>query len=443
MAAQYPPRTSERSQALIEVLALHYRAVLAEALIKGSADARFFEKMPDALREVVKPPKTTLAEKFLKQMAEVDAKTRLRMAQRLMAGEVAGWPQLSAKDRMILKDWVDPKSPVPIEERTGIVKTLAAIFRPSRGLKPTAPDFERAWATELLHDLLPDQLGRPAGGKSPYDAPDQDPRDPDDEEEPQDPQNEGDPTDIFDMPFAGGALEFHLQRVSCVVATRGEWGRDEIAYGGLATQGPLALGSNPDDATTTLITRTDIGDFSHGDSTAISPTRLHRYELDDVQTPHLFAVHFAMAETERRSGRGVMDGSFDAYLERLEDNLNAELGNLMALGTAFAATMVGGTAAIGTLAGPIGTAIGAAVGAIYSGIILLIQYTNQDDIFGLETLPLILAPETVTGAPFFGQSDTEVFTHRCRGDGGTYEIEYFWRLDMPVTPTAPDEDPEV
>jgi hypothetical protein len=177
------------------------------------------------------------------------------------------------------------------------------------------------------------------------------------------------------------------------------------------------------------------------------------FDLSTATMPHAAMVFFAMAETDPAGGFETFVNALDLEVRNLTGFNESEAMPYiiaMALGP-IAAFGVG--AGLGfAIGGPPGAAVGAIVGLV-AGIVIMItsvlglfgvlDFSNNDEIFGLEEASVILNPRSLQGFPFRGSTRSETQRLLLEGDGGTYEVTYHWRLRNRRPEVTEDQDPPV
>ncbi|MFY0660078.1 MAG: hypothetical protein JXR15_06255 [Shimia sp.] len=245
------------------------------------------------------------------------------------------------------------------------------------------------------------------------------------------------------------AVEFLVDRVTCIRETRGEAGADEIRFAALGAVGLVEAydvteasgyfevpGIPADRQGDQPVTdEFDAGSFRTSDTAVFNPPIIPmRFETRTMSLPRVFVTFFSMAETDPQGG-------FTAYLFELDTALRAEINYLtneatMNIYITMGSTLVGafwvGTM-IGAFVGPIGALVGALIGlavGIVGALVIWLgaMFANRDDIFDLQIRVLELSPETLTGWPFHGNTTSVPLEFRTQGDGGTYDVIYRWRL---------------
>lgn len=433
-------RMGPRARAVTEAIEMTLRAELIEALISGEAPPP--PPLPKGGERKGERPESIVAV-ILRMMPELDRGSRKALVKRLMREGLPGASRLSERAQERLRRAVRPGDKRPLYLRLGLPEEIAEILQPPRKeLDPRHPA-DRDWLEALLHEFWPD-LGKGLDVITRDDGrpPDSEPGDP---EEPEDPgPDDPGPGDAPDPGQPGYAtLRLHLERLRCLQSTAGEWREDEIHAGGVATDGPLALGSAPQDANGAIFGPFDLGSFSDGRLRTFGPLRLQEWDLSDVTLPHIFLGLFTLAEIDPAGG-------FETYLTELLASVEASIPayTLAAVILGNAASTLGGAGAgfalsLWLASGPVGWIIGGIVVAVLAlvGAILAFAAGNMDDIFDLREMLLILDQAALQGTPFHGQPRSETLSFVINGDGGRYETFYHWELADPNTAIPGDQDP--
>lgn len=314
-ASMHYEQLGPQARAICDAMELFYRAEIAEALIRGKPGPRSFQKGGKGGEEgnAFDPIGVVM-----KHLGKMPVRARQKLARRLMRENLRTKVPLLARDREKLKQLVDPESKVPMDERYDVLTEVFGYMAPRKGVGKD-PMAVVAHFRELIGQFVPGQMpfnnGRP---NEPTPPP---------EELPQDDPQPLDPSDPRPMEWNPGAyrdpskVHFEVERVTCLDATRGEAGMDEIAFAGLfGSGGPEALdvenaeGSWPDrDADVVFIgpnwaTVTEkyrAGEFSDGDSRVYAPREhIHSFELQGALLPRYLVTFFAMAEKDPQGGFG-------------------------------------------------------------------------------------------------------------------------------------------
>jgi hypothetical protein len=381
---------TERAQATIDTLRLYYLAEIAEALL-SETPAGPMTRTKDRARR-----KTSVGQTMAKHLGHLDARQRKRFAKRLMNRDMTTGAPLSARDRLVLRRLVKPNSKENVFDRGDLIKILMEQLFPDGPVAIKDPvKAGKIWA-DLLTDFMPlagDSSGG-GGGGSPQPA-----------------------------TIQHSALRLRLHEIRCLDETNPESGKDEISFAGVGLNGPAASFDpiNASPSNTEMVQMQDTGKYETGDVRSWSGgTRVHDFSLNQAVMPHAFSVYFVLAETDW--------GGFSNFIEDLYEDIEADIATILASLAAIAGTAIASGAGIGTLAGPIGTVIGAVAGAVLGAVIGVVVSVSQDDIFPPMAIPMILSPETLAGAPFFGGNETAPFTETFVDHGGSYRLTYSWEL---------------
>lgn len=199
-------------------------------------------------------------------------------------------------------------------------------------------------------------------------------------------------------------LRLNLKRVKCIDETDPEWGKDDIALGGVTVD---------DKENLSKIKEFHVGEFNDGDQKNYSPAKvLKEFKLDNIN-PSTFFGFISLAEKDA--------GGFASFLNDLYNAIKAELTLIFAAVGAAAGAAIGSAigGAVGTaIAGPLGTIIGIAAGLILGALIGWLVSILKDDIFE----PQITGVNLTANAAFTGP----IQRLRYRDFGGSYLVEVFW-----------------
>ena len=438
-------RFGKRAQAVSSALELHYRAEMAEALLSEKPAPR--SPVPKEWLEARKLKKTppSVVEVMLDKVGDLSTSQRKKAAEQLMTVDFKTRKLLSKSDRALLEKLVEPNSDTPMLKRSKVDKRIVDLLMPPKKFKAGDVGHVWKWTQDILLEFDPDapryfdDISTEDDGR-PDDA---EPDNPPDQDEPSTP-TPGTPNPVPTSVSPGyEGLQLHIERVRCLRETRGEAGADEINAGGVAVDGPLYLSSNPSDASGEQFGPHDLLNFRTGEQRIYAPTmQLHEWDLTDKSLPHLFLAWFTLAEIDPAEG-------FPDYLDELETSIMAELAaydwGILALAVYYglsSAVSLALTISL-ILTGPIGwviLGIAATLGSI-AMVILLLTVGNKDDIFELRELFMPLMPETLSGDPFHGNARSTIQQIIIEGDGGRYQIDYFWQLVGQIpTFTVNDQD---
>ncbi|MDJ0823734.1 MAG: hypothetical protein QNJ09_18240 [Paracoccaceae bacterium] len=401
-------KMDKRAQAMIHAAELHVRAQIAEALLS--------ERKPGKPN----PEEPNVADAALRFIGEIDKKKRNALIEALLTSDLST-RALTKKERKDLRDWSSPKDERPMVERTDLPRAWAEILLD--GGKPPEEDDQRQlvpWARERISWFYPDILADPGpDGRDEDDVPGE-PDDSDDE-------GGGGAPDEFQgtPPTPPARLRFWVDRVHCIHPT-GELGRDEINYSGVATEGPLALFSQPSMIGSTRLGIRNAGQFNNDDSIDESVRGpMHSYDLRGQSFPRLYVVHLTMAEID--------GGGFDEFMSDFNDALAAELETrwrfLVQMTVAFTAIYsLGGYLIFRSL---LAAALGA-LSALLGSVIAVATTTNNDDIFEYGTIALRLENDAINRPPFSGSRESPSTPVRLELNAALntaiYEIWYHWEL---------------
>lgn len=435
-ASMHYERLGPQARAICDAMELFYRAEIAEALIRGKPGPRSFQKGgKDGEEGNAFDPIGVV----MKHLGKIPARARQKLARRLMRENLRTKVSLPARDQEKLKQLVDPESKVPMDERYDVLTEVFGYMAPRKGVGKD-PMALVAHFRGLIGQFVPGQMpfnnGRPNEPTPPPEEPPQD-----------DPQP--DPRIIEWNPGVYRDLckvHFEVERITCLDATRGEAGADEIAFAGLfGSSGAELLDADaplggspdlePDDVSTgpnwaTVTPQYDAGQFSDGDQRFYAPREvMNSFDLRGAVLPRYLVTFFAMAETDPRGGFGVYLDDLQGLIET-GPGVFASQADLALFSTVVGASLVGGAGVGALVGGPIGALIGLVVGAAYSLVLYLIAYGNQDDIFDLAVGVLEVREDTLYRWPFMGRALSPPLVFQMHGDHGVYEVGYRWRLEM-------------
>lgn len=396
-----PTDFSPVMQAVQERITLHFRADMVETLARGKSGPPAFKSQDG---EKHKP----VGDVFLAMTKELDKRQRRALSRNLMTKGTKDVP-LSEKDKLWLRKYVDPKSKIPLAERSKLMRDISDILEPKEPIKDGDRKALHRWVSWVFGSTLPERALN--------DLLDTDP-------------NDGTGTNTGNQgasaPYA--SLSFVVDRLFCADTTNGEAGRDEISFRTIHTRGETALSSNPNRVGGEISSIVDAGQFTDGDTNDFSPDLImHTWDLTGITYPHMFATFFAMAETDP-------SGGFATYTRDFLDSLDAEMQSIwrelvgmwvgLAIWTFGTATLV---------LGVIGLLVAAIIMAIFAIFYLLVgAFVNYDDIFDLGAMVVVLDEDTPDNPPFFGNARSMSFTDRLSGDGGAYDVTYHWQLSDPT-----------
>ncbi|WP_299424597.1 hypothetical protein [uncultured Shimia sp.] len=455
-------RMGPRARKASTLLSLYYQAELAETLLRGKAGPRSFTQGNRKTQEQQERHPSVSAV-FAKMAQALSKEKKAKLVQRLLETDPHSGRPLSADAKRRLSKIVDPDSKTPLSERFPITKELADILTPEENAQIKTPEDLQAHNRGILQEFFPGQLATMPQSGTKAAPPDQD--QPLDDAPPT--IQDAPPATVFpDQAIVTGvsAVEFLVDRVTCIRETRGEAGADEIRFAALGAVGLVEAydvteasgyfevpGIPADRQGDQPVTdEFDAGSFRTSDTAVFDPPIVPmRFETGTMSLPLVFVTFFSMAETDPQGG-------FTAYLFELDTALRAEINYLtneatmtvyLGMASFIAASLMAGFT-IGSIGGPIGLLVGALIGiavGILGALVIWLgaMFANRDDIFDLQIRALELSPETLTGWPFHGNTTSVPLEFRTQGDGGTYDVIYRWRLvGQPQIERNPDFIPD-
>ena len=414
MSSKYENSHNIQARAITDTIALYYRAELAEALLsKKPTKSGLLSK--DYKERTGKKAPPSVVEVMMRPYAKMTRKQRAKIANKLVTIDLATKKQLSAKDQYTLRKLVQPNSKTPMIERSDLLKDLSELIRPVEKIDIEDHESVRQWVTNLGSNFFPAMAMLDPDGR-----PDDSEPDPTEDDETSETEPTPEPTPPI-IPYT--SLQFNIERIRCANPTNGEWGDDEINYGGIAVEGPLSFGSSPSQASGEVLDIFDAGSFRNGTIQNFTPnTLMHSYSLNGVISPHLFVVFFAMAEIDTHA-------VFETYINDVFTSLEAEIEGLFLLAFATEAAIMGAGIAIGAIiGGPIAILITGVLGIMYGFLSYFWIMGASDDIFDLSNAELLLSQDSLQDWPFFGSNRSVSQNMMIYGDGGRYEVTYHWQL---------------
>ncbi|WP_425097646.1 hypothetical protein [Tropicibacter sp. S64] len=411
-----------QAQTIIHAAELHYRAVIAEAILSGrDAGSR-------------DPEKPDVAASFLRMLGKSDDAARKALVERLLTADLSTRP-LTKAEKEDLRRWVYAGDGLPMVQRSKLPERWANILLEGGKLDPDDMGRPIRWNDRVLRWFFPDlpRLATDSDGR----PDDMEPGEPTEEDE------TGTPDD-FDgtPPVPPTELRFMVDEIECHDTT-GEVGQDEIHYSGLALEGPAATSLLPAAAGSLRLDIRDAGQFrkrTRKDESGLPP--FHIYDLAGVSFPRLYIVYVTMAEIDG-------GGGFSGYMSDLQQSLSAELQTTWSLALIAYLEVVGGLAIDGAiLGGPVGAAIGAAIGIVVGAVVVSAFYPNRDDLFEYRSVILELQSNALALPPFNGDpvSDTRTLSmiRETVGTDARYSFRYHWELVGASLGTgSQDADPPV
>ncbi|KPA20640.1 hypothetical protein shim_30930 [Shimia sp. SK013] len=443
-ASAHYERMGPQARAITDTVELFYRAEIAEGLLRGKPGPRSFddEAAAQAAKEAGKKP-FDISEMALRQLSGLPKRVRHKLARRLMRENLRTKAPLAAHDQELLKRLVDPTSKTPMSKRFDLWAELTEVITPQKS-KIKDPLMLVGHLRDIIGQFVPGQM--PFNNGRPHEPT---PPPPTDEPAPTPPP----PATAEPSEWAAGALSrveamhFEIERLTCLDATRGEAGEDEIAYAVLMASGEAAafetensgggvingVPALPYDSPRYWRVFTEVhdaGSFDDGDTRLYAPRDiLCTFDIEGMTVPRYLVVFFAMAEIDPQGG-------FGQYIRELQGELTAGPATLGVSGyiALYMSTLaiLGVSVTVGAaLGGPIGALVGLVVGAAISFVNYLVAgFLNRDDVFDLQVRVLELTEDTLSGWPFFGTDLSVPLTFQTHGDHGLYEITHRWRMDQ-------------
>lgn len=431
MRPGFPPhKISIRAEAILEELEFHFQAETIEALLapRGSR------------------AKTSRIAALFDQVGETSDRQRRAIARRLMERNINTGAPLSARDAARLRKVIDPRTDVPLVQRSGVNERL-------RELLPEAPetmeDPRQVW--EFVRSLLPDFL--PEGLRANPEDSDNDGR-PDDAEPGDPPPEDGDgqvgtgqevlgpwPQNANPVPYT--RLDFVIEEVLCLDSTNGEAGRDEISISGLFTQfdrhfnpGTWSTGRSESEVAPIQA----LGRFRDGENFTGLTTPFHSFDLTGWQMPCFATATVFLAETDPGGGfQAFVDAAASPVPPPSSDSTESLIYALQYSMLIAGGLMMAGAVALGPFGALGGFAIGVVIGVIW---VYNALGGNRDEIFPPQTTApqLVLRPAMFSDHPFYGATRSVTERLHFEVDGGAYDVFYHWELSEPLQTSPGDQD---